>query len=154
MTSYLARLKALKAQTQQAGELPKPTEAPFVSSGSAPEARIDRAEPDERAAVAEVDGNVPAAYSATFARLQQRCPEGVPQKRWLLFLDDAGRFLDAWGHQALALGWTDADLFGLDPVAPLARYDRLGLLWMLRGEAVTALTERAAKLSGGHTYRR
>lgn len=154
MTSYLARLKALKGQNQPPDELPKATKAPFVSSGSTPEARIDAAEPAERTAIVEVDGNVPAAYSAEFARLQQECPAGVTLERWLQFVDDAGRFFDAWGHQADALGWRAEDLFGLDPIAPLARYDRQGLIWLLRGETVTALTERAAKLAGGLTFRR
>lgn len=154
MTSYLARLKALKAQNQPPEELTKATKAPFVSFGSTTEASIDAAGPTERTAIVEVDGNVPATYSAEFARLQQACPAGVTMERWLQFIDDAGRFFDAWGHLAAALGWRAEDLFGLDPIAPLARYDRLGLLWLLQGEAVTAITSTSAGLSGGLVYRR
>jgi len=36
----------------------------------------------------------------------------------------------------------------------MARYDRMGLIWMLRGEAVLDISETAAKLSGGLTFYR
>jgi hypothetical protein len=36
----------------------------------------------------------------------------------------------------------------------MARYDRMGLIWMLHGESVVALDEKQAKLSGGLTFRR
>jgi hypothetical protein len=37
----------------------------------------------------------------------------------------------------------------------MARYDRMGLIWMLRGERVVALTVTGARLSGGlRFYRR
>jgi len=45
-------------------------------------------------------------------------------------------------------------LFGLDPVAPMARYDRMGLIWMLKGERVVALAATEVKLSGGLTFYR
>ena len=57
---------------------------------------------------------------------------------------DAKAFLSTWADQAEALGWTPNDLFGLDPVAPLARYDAMGLVWMLHGARVIALTASAA----------
>ena len=82
------------------------------------------------------------------------CPENIPAERWHQFVDDAGLFLDLWGSEAERLGWTSADLFGLDPVKPMARYDNMGMVWMLKGEAVIELTAKSAKLSGGLTYRR
>jgi hypothetical protein len=56
------------------------------------------------------------------------------------------------GEQAEALGWTPRDVFGLAPVpdkpAPsyrrLSRYDLTGLVWLLRGRQVVALTDDAA----------
>jgi hypothetical protein len=55
-------------------------------------------------------------------------------------------FLARWGGQAEALGWTAKDLFGLqtppDPsYSRLSRYDETGLIWLLYGREVVALTE-------------
>src|SRR5262249_21061324 len=62
------------------------------------------------------------------------------------------RFLGQWGAQAEALGWTARDLFGLAaiPAKPhqsyrrLSRYDETGLIWLLCGRQVLALTESTA----------
>lgn len=59
---------------------------------------------------------------------------------------DASIFLRDWGHQAEALGWSAEDLFCVDPVAPLARYDTMGLVWMLQGQRVVALAADAATI--------
>ena len=56
--------------------------------------------------------------------------------------------------QAEALGWTSRDLFGLhkppDKPAPsyrrLSRYDETGLIWLLRGRPVVALTAKTAAI--------
>ena len=42
----------------------------------------------------------------------------------------------------------------LHPTAPLARHDQMGLLWALRGQTVTDLGAKAARLSGGLSLRR
>jgi hypothetical protein len=47
-----------------------------------------------------------------------------------------------------------AALFGLHPDAPMARYDRMGLIWMLKGERVVEVTATGARLSGGLTFDR
>jgi hypothetical protein len=52
----------------------------------------------------------------------------------------------------VALGWTELDLFGLHepPEKPsyrrLSRYDQTGLIWLLQGRPVVALTEAAAAI--------
>jgi hypothetical protein len=77
-------------------------------------------------------------------------PPDVPMDRWQhQYINDAGLFLDRWGREAEQLGCTAEDLFGLHPDAPMARYDRMGLIWMLKGERVVALTAIGARLSGG-----
>jgi hypothetical protein len=38
------------------------------------------------------------------------------------------------------------ELIGLHPTAPMARYDFMGMLWMLRGERVSQLTDKLARL--------
>jgi hypothetical protein len=79
----------------------------------------------------------------------------VPAGRVDLFAADARQFLDIWGTCVRALGWTGEELFGLDPGAPLARYDRMGLVWFLQGrEHVIELGAIAARLSGGNTFYR
>ena len=81
-------------------------------------------------------------------------PEHVDVADWQQAVDDARRFLAHWGEQADAFGWTVRDLFGLAPVpdqpAPsyrrLSRYDATGLVWLLRGRPVVALSERTAAI--------
>jgi hypothetical protein len=59
-----------------------------------------------------------------------------------------------WGEQAVALGWTPRDLFGLHkpPDQPhpsyrrLSRYDETGLIWLLQGRPVAALTAATAAI--------
>ena len=114
-------------------------------------ADIDEA---EREAIAIELGGVPIIYASEFARLQAHPPAEVPRDRWHQFINDAGLFLDHWGRQAEALGWRPDELFGLDPVAPMARYDRMGLIWMLHGETVIDITETVARLSGGLSFYR
>jgi hypothetical protein len=58
--------------------------------------------------------------------------------------------------KAEALGWTARDLFGLHqpPAKPhpsyrrLSRYDETGLVWLLQGREVVALTETTASIRG------
>ena len=91
-------------------------------------------------------------YRAAFETLLAKCPEGVLNSRYLQAVTDAEAFLATWGAQAEALGWTAEELFGLDPFAPLARYDAMGLIWFLRGEPVVALTERTAAIGAGTRF--
>jgi hypothetical protein len=98
--------------------------------------------------------------------LQRRCPDHVDPYRWQQAIQDAEAFLAKWRRQAQALGWTADELFGLHPVpaqpAPsyhrLSRYDCTGLIWLLRGRPVVALTDTTATIStpsgGTVTYRK
>jgi hypothetical protein len=108
------------------------------TNGTAPEIEIL-----ERQAIAEVEGGVPPVYSAGFARLQLTPPPGLSIPRWLQAVDDAGRFLDAFGHKAQAMGWRSDDLFRAD-----------GLVLALRGHHVVKLTAATAILSEGRTFER
>jgi hypothetical protein len=98
--------------------------------------------------------------------LEARCPDLVEHDRWHLAVADGEHFLAQWGEQAQALGWTGRDLFGLHkpPEKPplsyrrLSRYDATGLIWLLEGRQVIALTTDTAAIrwpSGSVTvYRR
>jgi hypothetical protein len=168
MNDALKRLKEKIAQTQVGEELTKLTKGAFVgfvsdrgrgifpisasASGLAvapPGPEIDEA---EREAIAIELGGVPKIYAAEFARLQAQPPAEVPRERWDQFINDAGLFFNQWGKQAEALGWRGDELFGLDPIAPMGRYDRMGLIWLLKGERVVSITATEARLSGGLTY--
>ena len=98
--------------------------------------------------------------------LDARCPAHVDLDRWRQAVEDGRRFLATWGEQAQALTWTPRDLFGLHtpPETPapsyrrLSRYDATGLIWLLEGREVIALTADTAVIrwpSGSITvYRR
>jgi hypothetical protein len=97
---------------------------------------------------------VPTSYSRTLAALKEGCPEMTEEHRWQQTIEDGRRFLVRWGEQANALGWTARDLFGLhgvpDKPAPnyrrLSRYDETGLIWLLQGRPVVALTDSTAAI--------
>jgi hypothetical protein len=86
--------------------------------------------------------------------LESGCPNLVPAARWQLAVEDARRFLLRWGDKAEALGWTARDLFCLQAPPPkrhpsysrLSRYDETGLIWLLQGRPVVALTEATAAI--------
>jgi hypothetical protein len=89
----------------------------------------------------------------------ERPPKGVPQARWQKFVTNAARFLAGpFAEQAVGLGWLGPDLFGCDRDRPFARIDQFGLLWLLDGGRLVALTANTAiiKTSNGSllTYRR
>jgi hypothetical protein len=67
-------------------------------------------------------------------------------KSWTEVLSDAERFLSGWGVEAQSLGWTGLDLFGVHIVAPSCRYDAMGLLWLIQGGEITALTKDMATI--------
>ena len=56
-------------------------------------------------------------------------------------------FLDAWGDQAAALGWTDVQLFGVHRAAGALRSDSTGALVNLYPYAVEAMGERTITLT-------
>jgi len=95
-----------------------------------------------------------SSYARVLATLEARCPEHVPLRCWQRAVEDGKRFLAQWGRQAAALGWTAGDLFGLHqpPAKPhpsysrLSRYDCTGLIWLLQGRRVVALTAETAAI--------
>jgi hypothetical protein len=105
-------------------------------------------------------------FRRTFAHLQLKPPALIDVTRWRQCVEDGKRFLAKWGEQAQALNWTSADLFGLHtpPEQPhpsyrrLSRYDQTGLIWLLEGRPVVALTAHAAAVENPTgkitTYRR
>jgi len=77
----------------------------------------------------------------------ERVPGDVPPRRWRQFIYDAARFLDnGFAAQAAALDWDALDLFGCDRKRPYARIDSAGLIWLLNGDRLVALTELSARI--------
>jgi hypothetical protein len=91
-----------------------------------------------------------------FQELERRCPLHVDPAEWRQAVEDGSKFLALWGEQADALGWTARELFGLHPMPEhpkpnyrwLSRYDESGLIWLLHGRPVVALTEGTAAIQG------
>ena len=110
---------------------------------------------EERAAIIEYDGGAPRAWAEALARLDpNKPPSDVPLQRWLRFIDDCGRFLDAgWAARAAAFGWGPLDLFGCDRERPFARVDRLGLLWLVNGGIIVELHRDRAIMETEHGTR-
>jgi hypothetical protein len=98
-------------------------------------------------------------YRGVFGVLQLRPPAYVPEDRWRQCVKDGSRFLAKWGEQAERLGWSSTDLFGLAPAPSepaanyrrLSRYDLTGLIWLLEGREVLALTESTASIQNPNT---
>ena len=73
--------------------------------------------------------------------------QGIPPQRWPRVQRDAARLLEGgWAREALALGWTMADLFGCDQRAPWHRVDRAGLLLLIGGHDIVELSADNAAL--------
>jgi hypothetical protein len=94
----------------------------------------------------------PVSYASALATLRAERPAYVDAAGWQQAIEDGHRFITQRGKQAEALGWAPADLFGLQipPEKPalnyrrLSRYDQTGLIWLLHGRPVIALTETEA----------
>jgi hypothetical protein len=104
---------------------------------------------DERAAVIEYDGGAPRSWAEALARLDPTSPPSdISPIRWLRFIDDCGPFLDeGWALRAIALGWGPLELFGCNRDKPFDRISQAGLLWLLEGQKLVALTADTAAIS-------
>jgi hypothetical protein len=71
-------------------------------------------------------------------------PRSILPARWSQILADADVFLRRWGKQALALGWSEVDLFAVPPGPE--RWGRGGLVMALSGRPVIAMTAEAATI--------
>jgi hypothetical protein len=153
--TYLDRLRALKSEKGPPPHTDKTDKTPigvgYVSFDGV------RGTP-----ISEISSPLLRALSV----LESACPDLVPEDRWRRCAEDGRRFFAAWADRAEALGWKPQDLFGLMSVPRhakpsfnrLARYDEIGLIWLLAGREVVALTEATAAIRSPTgaitTYRR
>jgi hypothetical protein len=69
----------------------------------------------------------------------------VSPRRWAQFAADTGEFrASGFAAQAKALGWTEADLFGCNDKCPFPRIDCMGLVSLLNGDRLLAMTADVA----------
>jgi hypothetical protein len=96
----------------------------------------------------EHDVGLPHELAEPFARLLCGAPpRGFEPHRWARVVEGASIFAEQWADQALRLGWSAEDVFGLDDIAPATRYDRKGLAWFLAdGRRVIALDAGGADI--------
>jgi hypothetical protein len=100
-----------------------------------------------------------AIWADGVARLAATAPpRNYPEHAWRQLIVDAERFLDGWAQQAAALSWPAWELFGCHRRAPWGRIQGMGLVLLLRGDEIAALTATEAVIrtrTGAHqTYRR
>ncbi len=85
-------------------------------------------------------------------------PASCPAERWQTLREDAYHFLQDHAARAHELGWSAFDLFGVHRERPWVRFDCIGLVPLLNGARVTALSDIEAaieKPSGARlTFRR
>ncbi|WP_244030643.1 hypothetical protein [Methylobacterium sp. E-016] len=79
------------------------------------------------------------------------CP-GLLAQRWQEMRDAAIDFLDRFGEDAIALGWTATDLFGVHPTVGVVRVDYCGAL-MINARRVEAIGDTWIRY-GNQTFRR
>lgn len=95
----------------------------------------------EHGRTANTGAEFPFESHAFLAGLKGRAsPSWMMPDRWEMLLHDAARFLDRWSSTAHSMGWTTLDLFGVHPTRPAVRVDVMGLLLLLQGGEVIALT--------------
>lgn len=87
------------------------------------------------------DPSIPREWVDGVARLRaMSCPATLLPEQWHALIDATGRLLDGWGARLAQLGWGATDIFGLDPIRPLDRLDRAGLIAVLPDREVIAIT--------------
>ena len=103
----------------------------------------------------EVVADWVAGVSATTAMPP---PRSYPAHAWQQLIVDAERFLDDWAAQAAALGWPTWELFGCHSRAAWGRIQGMGLVLLLHGRELAALTATEAVIrtvsSARQTYLR
>ena len=88
-----------------------------------------------------------ARWAAGYAAISTMpAPAGFSLERWQRIVAAAGKFLHRWAAKAIASGWSDVDVFGVDPRAPDRRFDCMGLVLLLDRMEVVAIDPEGADL--------
>ncbi len=124
-----------------------------------PAAGVATCPPGGRAVLLQAPDGVPESWvQGVSDLLAMHAHPDWPEPAWRVLREDALTFLPVWAAQAHALGWDSPDLFGVHAEAPHARLDGMGLVPLLGGRPVIALTEDSAAIGavtgGTLTFRR
>lgn len=93
------------------------------------------------------DESTPKAWREGYALLCSKpCPDDYRPVEWRQLINDTTAFMATWASQCSKLGWTLNDVFGVNPRSPVTRHDCAGLLPLLKGCKIVALTAEAATL--------
>ncbi len=128
-------------------EAPEPLPEPIMT-----ELRVHKAEvidfltrPVARVVLLHCPPGVPEAWVQGVADLlAMPCPVSCQDAKWQALREDAYTFLRDHAALAHGLGWTALDLFGVHPEKPQVRFDCMGLVPLLNGARVTALSDLEA----------
>lgn len=74
------------------------------------------------------------------------CPTSCPEAQWNILREDSYRLLRDWAARAHELDWTVLDIFGVHRERPWARFDCMGLVPILNGAAIVALSDTEAAI--------
>lgn len=98
-------------------------------------------------AIIGFDSGIPSTWAMGVASLTDHpAPLGMDSQAWGRLVDAATAVLGVWGAQLAGLGWSAVEVFGLDPRAPLHRFDTAGLVLLLPTRAIVAVTPDLARL--------
>lgn len=103
---------------------------------------------EHSAAVTSVTA-VTTSEDAPFALRRLRLmllPDSFRAEFFRQLIIDSERFFDRWSGTINVGSWSDINLFGVHPRAPLARYDAMGLLLLVRGREVIELHADHARI--------
>ena len=93
--------------------------------------------------------SVPSEWTKAFVLLLALpCPHRVDRDRWSEVLADAKDLMGRWAPMLAAMKWTATEAFGVDPQGPVDRPDHMSLLWLMRGQRISAVTTNAVILRG------
>jgi TubC N-terminal docking domain len=106
-----------------------------------------------------IPGKSVESWANGVARLREISPpRSYPTHAWQQLIGDAESFLENWAPQGAALGWPGWSLFGCHRRAPWGRIQGMGLVLLLRGDEIAALTATEAAIrtwtGARQTYRR
>ncbi|MFC4271593.1 hypothetical protein GQF03_17490 [Sneathiella chungangensis] len=159
MNKYLAA--ALEADTKEADNVAAPPVQKVYQVQELPEKELKPSSYTSYTSYTKENKNgtrytisEPEEWRDGFDRLiSSPAPKGITVTRWRQFIEDVERFMTDWAEKAHALGWTAVDVFGLHPEAPTHRPDSAGLIWLLSGHEVAAMSgsEAVIKISGNRT---
>jgi hypothetical protein len=83
---------------------------------------------------------VPANWQDLTLSLQFHGGRDFGVNRLAGIVTDGSMFLELWEGEAKRLRWSALNLFGVHPVAPMSRYDVMGLVPVLAGGSVRQLS--------------